>query len=457
MSDLTLREQMWMYKYWKETDGDERWDKAVALKDEFGVDGVRTFIAAEFDPRVAGDVVFVSEQTKEHPERKAGLKAFFREYSSIISVAEDFYTSVFAALEENYPEVFDKKEFFSRLMRQAKDFLREVIQALLQNPDTRYQDILQQMRVEHRALDPRSCTEAVVAQATIEMINSIGDTETRAVLDEVHTSTDKPHVRQSIDLAYRFTIPSIDDADAIKSLEELYGNRIQFETYALNERMNDMEIKFLADRLSEDDQVCDLGFGTGRLLLPLREQGLKVRGLDYVTRHVDLVRQQVPDAEVFQADWKDTGLQGESQDVVYSLGRNILHEYTLAGQHALFAEVNRILPDGGQFIFDIPDRIRGHYKELVDGYAAVMKERGIENTRYGTIYDSPDGNIFMTRYAYSEMDILQLAEANGFAVESIERSELKTGSGDINMYFTLRKITDNLIDVHETPPLAMAA
>jgi hypothetical protein len=49
---------------------------------------------------------------------------------------------------------------------------------------------------------------------------------------------------------------------------------------------------------------------------------------------------------------------------------------------------------------------------MADGYARVMTEREIHHFRYGTIYDSPDGKNFMTRYAYSHDDIAKLAEDN---------------------------------------------
>ena len=118
-----------------------------------------------------------------------------------------------------------------------------------------------------------------------------------------------------------------------------------------------------------------------------------------------------------------------------------MHE-TLPEQSRLFHEVNRLLPIGGTFVFDIPDRTAGNYKKLVEKYADVMKKRGIKNSRYGLVYDSPDGKNFMTRYVYGYADILALAEANGFMVEEVKKKELKNDHGDVNMYFTLKKVAD---------------
>ena len=222
-----------------------------------------------------------------------------------------------------------------------------------------------------------------------------------------------------------------------KDLRDLYKT-IRFEQYAVNEKMQAKDESLLAPLVKKGMAVADFGAGTGRLLKPLRESGADVVGIEFVKRHVDLMKKDVPDAKVINADWIKTGLPEESQDVVYSLGRSVLHEYQSDRQQALFAEVARVLKPGGRFCLDIPDRTKGNYAKLVAQYADAMKRRGLP-FREGTIYDSPDGENFFTRYVFSQADMIALAEQNGLEVEAIERTPLPTGGGDENVYFTLRK------------------
>ncbi len=42
------------------------------------------------------------------------------------------------------------------------------------------------------------------------------------------------------------------------------------------------------------------------------------------------------------------------------------------------------MENGGKFIFDIPNREKGGYKKMVDGYAEEMEKHGIHNFRRGS-------------------------------------------------------------------------
>ncbi|OGH67876.1 MAG: hypothetical protein A3J66_02515 [Candidatus Magasanikbacteria bacterium RIFCSPHIGHO2_02_FULL_47_14] len=70
MSDLTLREQVWMYQFWKTSD-EQTWQRAVRLKEKFGIAGVKTFIALEQGEEIGGRLLNfaensdIQERTKE--------------------------------------------------------------------------------------------------------------------------------------------------------------------------------------------------------------------------------------------------------------------------------------------------------------------------------------------------------------------------------------------------------
>ncbi|HRZ94953.1 MAG TPA: class I SAM-dependent methyltransferase [Candidatus Moranbacteria bacterium] len=234
------------------------------------------------------------------------------------------------------------------------------------------------------------------------------------------------------------------DKIAISNLQKFYEENIKFEEYKVNERMNEKEVELLESLIRKDEKALEMGCGAGRLITELAKDGYDISGYDFTQRHVEKTKEAIEKtghvAKVFQGDWHNNAIQNESMNTVYSLGRNILHDYSIIDQVQLFREANRILASGGQFIFDIPNREKGGYKKMVEEYASEMKKRGIRNFRYGSIYDSPDGQHFATRYAYSHEDIEELAKLTGFKIKKIEKLPLKTGEGDENLYYVLEKI-----------------
>lgn len=237
------------------------------------------------------------------------------------------------------------------------------------------------------------------------------------------------------------------DKKAIRNLQEFYQTKIKFEDYKINERMNEREVGLLQGLIDKDGKILEMGCGAGRLIIEMAKSGYDVSGYDYTERHAQITKEKLVenkiDAKVFQGDWHHNALKDESFDAVYSLGRNILHDYSIISQAELFKEASRILKDGGKFIFDIPNRKKGGYKELVEGYANEMKKRGIDNFRYGAIYDSPDGINFATRYAYSPEDIMELANLTGFEISEVRKEKLETGKDDENLYYVLVKKSKN--------------
>ncbi len=251
------------------------------------------------------------------------------------------------------------------------------------------------------------------------------------------------------------------DKNAIENLENFYNEEIDFEEYDLNKKMNEKELSLLAELINKDDKVLEEGCGTGRLFLGMRGQGFDVTAFDFTPRHVEMIKEKDPEAPVYRGNWHQNSLPDQSFDKVYSLGRNILHDYTLPDQAKMFREAARVLKPGGRLIFDAPNRAKGNYAKLIEGYAREMEKRHIENFRYGTIYDSPNGENFATRYAPSYEDIENLAKLSGLKVVSYKNHEIKdffeaesievdsngclsmkleTGDEDENIYYVLEKI-----------------
>jgi ubiquinone/menaquinone biosynthesis C-methylase UbiE len=238
----------------------------------------------------------------------------------------------------------------------------------------------------------------------------------------------------------RSLVTPYEDGKFIGNLKKFYNEQIDFEKYKLNAEMNEREAELLKSLIGKDKKVLEMGCGTGRLLLEMKKAGYDITGLDFTPRHVEQIKAQDLEAKVIQGDWHQTGIKDESVDVVYFLGRNILHDYSFVDQVQTFREGNRVLKKGGRFILDIPNREKGGYKRMVDEYTSEMEKIGIKNFRFGSIYDSPDGEHFATRYAYSHGDIVELAELSGFKIVEVKKKELETGKGDENLYYVLQKI-----------------
>ena len=433
-NNLSLREQAWFIRFVLTTDA-PRQERAYSAILKFGEPAVRSFLSVEYHQAAGDEILSLAEaetldrSSKEH---------IFAEFSRVVDFADDLTDALTPHLQ-TADQSFNREVFYSRLIERAQEFIHYCFLKVKDGAGS-YRDIAQAIRAEQRALDPETTLKAVVARAVIEMTNSVGDTAARSAIDQAHTLTSDGFLREKLALVRTLITPPVENEDVVHDLGDFYSQKIKFESYKLNARMQAAELEFIAARIAKSDRVLDLGCGTGRHLKPLRDSGLQIDGLDYSERHTQMVKNENPTATVVQGDWKQTPFADSSYNVIYSLGRNILHENTITGQHRLFAEVNRLLPLGGAFIFDIPDKQRGSYKELAEKYQSVMKDHGIINYRYGTVYDSPDGKHFMTRFVYSLADIRELAEANGFAVEEIVRKELKNGHGDYNIYITLRKI-----------------
>ena len=295
-------------------------------------------------------------------------------------------------------------------------------------------------------LDRNKSNEWQFPSLVILLTDLIGAEETRDKLNHIlheertkKESTDQKIIN-NLEYARSFITPNHEKIP-VEYLPDLYENKIKFESYGLNKKMQEREVALLEKLIKKDQKILEAGMGTGRLFLELRKAGYDITGFDFTQRHVALVKGEAPDAKVFKGDWKNNALQEEGFDALYSLGRNILHEYSLPDQVQMFREAARVLKPGGKFIFDIPDQEKGEYAERVKEYADLMEnEFHISNYRRGAVYDSPNGVDFATRYCFSREDIKNLARLAGFRIAEVRRAELPTGKGDENLYYILEKI-----------------
>jgi|GEM_PF-3534246 len=252
---------------------------------------------------------------------------------------------------------------------------------------------------------------------------------------------DNQEIAENLERAQVYLVP-VKNKKVFAELESFY-REFNIKEHDLNKEMTPKEIPLLKQLIPPGSKVLESGCGTGRLLLALKEAGYDISGYDLLPENVDEVLKEDPEADVSVDDWYHTKYPDKSFNAVYSLGRNILHEYSLPGQFQLFREVARVLKKGGKFIFDIPNREIGMYAENIRAYKEAMNRQGVYNLREGAVYDSPNGEHFSSRYAYSKEDIRNLARLAGFKIVNdgpSHKEELPTGQGDENLYYLLEKI-----------------
>ncbi|OGY75319.1 MAG: hypothetical protein A2240_01750 [Candidatus Jacksonbacteria bacterium RIFOXYA2_FULL_43_12] len=439
LNELPLNSQIHLLRYLAKQNNTE-WQQISAVfkqnqatQPELAI----SFLACAENQQYGDLIIDLASRLENRPEL---TKQVLEQYGEIVTFAQKFRQIVMPYLLQEAPN-FNQDDFFRGMLHSANIYLVISEQEIRNNPNIEYQTILDTLKEQCPGFDPSNCAEAVIAEAVVELVNQVGLEKTRDVLNRVARNNSDQNVQELINTAISFITPPV-DGTAVHRVDDLYEHLIKFEGYEYS--THEAELKLLNKYTTPNDLILDDGCGTGRLLIPLRrELGRNVTGLDYTGRHVNYIKKQLPDAPILQGDWTNLGLKKEAFTVVYSLGRNILHEYRPERQNQLFAEANRVLQIGGKFIIDIPDRDLGHYKKIVDAHREIMQERGIETFRQkGLIYDSPDDKNYSTRYLYSEDDILKLATSNGFEIEVTERAPLNNGYDDENIYYVLKKVAE---------------
>jgi SAM-dependent methyltransferase len=108
--------------------------------------------------------------------------------------------------------------------------------------------------------------------------------------------------------------------------------------------------------------ILELGCGTGRVLIPIAEDGLECTGLDGSPAMLDGLRAKRPPATLHPvlAPLQAFDLGAARFRLVFSAFRPLQHLYTVEDQLACLAAVRRHLAPGGLFAFDVfqPDLAR---------------------------------------------------------------------------------------------------
>jgi SAM-dependent methyltransferase len=202
-----------------------------------------------------------------------------------------------------------------------------------------------------------------------------------------------------------------------------YGDTIADAYDDFYDSLFDVEgaVDFLAQKAGPGP-VLELGIGTGRIALPLRQRGVEVGGIDASSAMVQRLRSKTEGAEipVIMGEFSRTDLGGP-YSMAFVVFNTFFANESQEEQVECFANVARSLMDGGVFVIEafVPDQSRfdRHQRVEVDrvGLDEVMFSASVHdaagqrvNTQHVYISDG-EIRLFPTfiRYAWpSELDLM---------------------------------------------------
>jgi ubiquinone/menaquinone biosynthesis C-methylase UbiE len=153
-------------------------------------------------------------------------------------------------------------------------------------------------------------------------------------------------------------------------------------------REPELELAFVVSHLEPGARVLDLACGTGRISVPLAEQGFDVAGIDISNRVLGVAREAAPDLDFRQGDIRELPWEDGSFDAVINMWTAFGYFDSQAEDERALAEVARVLRPGGVFILDTVNQaalIRGFqhqgWSELADG--TLMLEKRVHDLATG--------------------------------------------------------------------------
>lgn len=143
--------------------------------------------------------------------------------------------------------------------------------------------------------------------------------------------------------------------------DKTYGERIAGVYDDMYGEYEEAMIERLAELADEGGRVLELGIGTGRVALPLRQRGVEVVGIDASPAMIARLRAKPGGAEVrvVEGSFAEFDL-GETFDLVYVVFNTFYSLLTQEEQVSCFQSVARHLAEGGVFCLEVfvPDLCR---------------------------------------------------------------------------------------------------
>lgn len=166
--------------------------------------------------------------------------------------------------------------------------------------------------------------------------------------------------------------------------ERIPGNGV------VDEIFTDSELDFLLGKIHAEDEVLDMGCGTGRFTIPLAERVKSVSGLDLSPMMLATARKKLADrgleADLREGDMAALPFADASFDVVVSM--LALMHIPREDRQQVFREVARVLRPGGRLLIGVKNTVfermfRGDRFAAVDITDVESEELIFTKTRSG--------------------------------------------------------------------------
>jgi len=99
-------------------------------------------------------------------------------------------------------------------------------------------------------------------------------------------------------------------------------------------------------------KVLDIGFGTGTLTTKLYEKGCTICGQDFSARMIELAKEKMPDASLYQGDFSQGLVENlRNQKYDFIIGTYSIHHLTDEQKVFFINELKNVLNENGKILF----------------------------------------------------------------------------------------------------------
>jgi ubiquinone/menaquinone biosynthesis C-methylase UbiE len=223
-----------------------------------------------------------------------------------------------------------------------------------------------------------------------------------------------------------------------ETLADEYDERIPGNG-VVDDMFTDSEINFLLGKIRADDEVLDMGCGTGRFTIPLAERVKAVSGLDLSPMMLATARKKLADrglaADLREGDMAALPFADGSFDVVVSM-LAMMH-IPREDRQQVFREVARVLRPGGRFLVGVKNTVfermfRGDRFAAVDITDVASEELIFTNTRSGEDMVAP-------WHSFSPDELTSLSAIAGLSLVHLR------GNSPISVWLADAVLADNAV------------
>jgi SAM-dependent methyltransferase len=231
---------------------------------------------------------------------------------------------------------------------------------------------------------------------------------------------------------------NLDLGETVLDPIDFYRNE-PLESHGPYSELQEKDLEVLTKEFAGRKKVVDVGCGRGRLMLPLRQAGIPVEGVDVVEEYGEYLQSQDPEAVFHVGSMDDLPYEDGQSDGIFVMGRTSGHWKSPLNAIRTFQELRRVLSPEGTVVLDLPDITSGFYAQRVAERANALREAGIWNYEYGDIHSSPDSVHFFDRLMPGASQVKAMALLAGFEAEIIDDAPFTIGGGVVenNLYWRL--------------------